>query len=135
MSDLHPRNRKLAVSLPAQGTAGGTSSAVVGEAPYDGVVKAVTFIPNATITGASTNNRKFALVNKKQDGSGTTEIASVTYNNGTNAAGFDRSALTLSGTAANLEIDAGDVLAVVETVNGSGMTHSGGRLQVEVALA
>lgn len=123
---------KLTVPVPAQATAGSVSSTVLCEAPFVGVVAAVSIVPNATITGVATNNRKFALVNKGQTGVGTTEIASVTFASGTNATGFDRKNLTLSVVSGALNVAVGDVLAVVETVNGTGLAHAGLLAQIEV---
>jgi len=123
----------VAGSVPAQGTAATTQSTAIGRAPFKARVTRVTLTPNATITGAATNNRKFALVNKGADGNGTTEVAAITFGNGTNADDFAARELTLSGTAANLQLAPGDVLAVVETVNGSGMTSPGGVAHVELA--
>lgn len=133
MSDTHPLTRKLTAQVPAQATAATDQANAVGVAPWAATVKSVTLIPAALITGAATNNRKFALVNKAQDGSGTTEIASLTFGNGTNAAAHDEKALTLSGTPASLVVAAGDVLAVVETHNGTGMASPGALAVVELS--
>lgn len=133
MTDTAPLTRTLATTIPAQGTAGTAGDQTLGEAPFAGTVTAATLVAEAAITGRATDNRKFAIVNKGTDGLGTREVASITFAAGANAAAFDETALTLTATAANLAVAAGDVLAVVETINGSGMTHSGGLVQVEVS--
>jgi hypothetical protein len=46
---------------------------------------------------------------------------------------FDEKPLTLSGTAANLVVAAGDVLVLDETVTGTGVAHSGYRVEVDIA--
>jgi len=123
----------VGATVPAQATAGTAQSTTIGRAPFAAKVTRVTLTPNATITGAATNNRKFALVNKGADGNGTTEIAGLTFGNGTNADDFDARDLTLSVTAANLVVAEGDVLAVVETINGTGLASPGGHVQVDIA--
>ncbi len=127
VEQLHPKQR---LALEPQGTANATRTTVIGEAPFSGVVSAVTFIANATITGVVTDNRKFAVVNKGQAGAGTTEVAGLTFANGTNAAAADSRAITLSVTPANLVVAVGDVLALVETINGTGLAHGGGLVTV-----
>jgi hypothetical protein len=127
VEQLHP---KQTLTLAPQATAATTKTTVIGEAPYAGVVSSVTFIANATITGVDTDNRKFAVVNKGQSGAGSTEVAGLTFANTVNAAAGDSRAITLSGTPANLVVAQGDVLALVETVNGNGLTHGGGLVTV-----
>ena len=124
-----PITQRLESVFPAQGTAGGTGSTVIGEVQQAGAVTSVTLTPNATITRVATNNRVFTVQNKGQDGTGTTSVATVTFGNGTNAAASDEFSVTLGTTA----VAEGDVLALVETVNGTGATHPGGRVQVEIA--
>src|SRR4051812_27693568 len=98
---VQPTNRKLHASVIPVGTAGNDDVSVIGTVPFDGVVTSVKYIPKTTITGAATNNRTVAVVNKKQDGSGSTSVASLSFGNGTNATAFDETDVTLSGTAAN----------------------------------
>jgi hypothetical protein len=133
MSALHPLVRKLNVPAIAVGTAGNDDVTVIGPVPFNGVVTAVSYIPKAAITGAATNNRTVSVVNKKQDGSGTTAVATLTFGNGTNAAAFDEKAIPLSGTAANLAVAAGDVLAFASTHNGTGIADPGGQLVVTLS--
>jgi hypothetical protein len=133
MGDQAPLTRTIDTAVPAQGTAGTAQDFIGGEAPFDGEVTAVTITPEATITGVASNHRKIALVNKGADGSGTTEIASITFANGTNAAAFDEKALTLSVVEGATEVEEGDQLLIVETIVGTGMTHSGYRAQVTIA--
>lgn len=118
------------ITAPAVGTAGNDASTPAVEAPFDGTVTGVTYVPAATITGAATNNRTVSLVNKGQDGSGTTVVASLNFGNGTNAAAFDEKAITLSVTAADLVVAAGDELAWLSTHIGTGITDPGGRVEV-----
>lgn len=124
-------NRSVVVHT-APVAAGSDFSTTVAEA-VAGTVSAVTIIPDATITGAATNNRTIQLVNKKQDGTGTTVIASINFVNGTNAAAFDSKNLTLSATASDLVVADGDVLALVSTHVGTGVADPGVLAKVTIA--
>src|SRR4051794_30813377 len=127
MPSGQPVTQRLEGNFPAQGTAATTGSTPVGEAQANGNVTSASLTFNAAMTGAATNNRAFTVQNKSQDGTGTTAVATVTFAAGTNAAANDEFALTLGGTTTVAE---GDILALMETVNGTGMTHPGGRVQV-----
>lgn len=134
-SDQHPLPRKLHGYAVPVSTAGNDDTSVIGIAPYDGVVASVTYIPKSTITGAATNNRTIAVVNKAQDGSGATSVASLSFGNGTNATAFDEKALTLSATAADLVVAKGDVLVFTSTHAGTGIADPGGVVVVSFARA
>jgi hypothetical protein len=129
-----PLTRTIAATVPAQGTAGTVQDNVVSEAPFDGTVSAVRLIPEAALTADNTNNRTFRLLNKGQTGAGSTVIASYQSNvAGGSLVAFDEKPLTLSGTAANLVVAAGDVLVLDETVAGTGVAHSGFRVEIDIA--
>lgn len=133
MSDQAPLTETLEAEVPARAAAA-DGTQVIGEAPFDGTVTAVTYIPEATITGANTDTRTVSLVNKGQAGSGSTSVASLALTAGVNAPVDDEKALTLSGTAANLEVVEGDVLAFSSTHAGStGLADPGGHVQVEIS--
>ena len=113
-----------AADHPAQGTAATTESFEVGEAQQDFTVTEVSILPNAALTADATNNRTFTLQNRGSGGSGTTVIATlVTDVAGGNWVAHDEKLMTLSGTAANLNVAQNDVLAVIETVGGTGVAH------------
>jgi hypothetical protein len=59
-------------------------------------------------------------------------MASLALSAGNNAAQADDTALALSGTPANLDFAAGDVLAVVSTATGTGMTLPTGTAEVDL---
>lgn len=114
-----------------QATPATTESFIVGTAALTGVVTEVAIIPEAALTANDTASRTFALYNRKQNGSGTTLVASLT----TNVAGGswvaqDAKLLALSATASDRTVTAGDVLEMVETVTGAGVAHP--QLVVEV---
>jgi hypothetical protein len=113
-------------------TGTGTQTIPVAEAPFAGSVSSVSYTPISTLTGAATNYRTLRLVNKGSDGSGSTVIASLAFSgSGVVATADDEKAITLSGTAANLVVAQGDILAWDETVAGTGLDSPGGLVQVE----
>jgi hypothetical protein len=122
----------LEANVPAQGTAGTTQDWVIGEAESGGTVTDVTIIPEAAVTANATNYRTFRVVNKGQAGAGTTVVASFATDTVTtdDLVAFDEKTITLSGTAANLVLTAGDVLVADETITASGVAHGGYTIKV-----
>ena len=53
--------------------------------------------------------------------------------NGVNATAFDEKTITLTGTAADLNVTAGDVLALFSDSNGTGIVDPGGLVKVSLA--
>jgi len=116
------------------GAASGTDdSFIIGVAPWDGTVTAVTYIPEAAITGANTNTRAIRVRNKGLAGAGTTVVAELQFNTGVDAVAFDEKAITLSGTAANLVVVAGDVLELFSDSVGDGLAEPGGIVKVTLS--
>jgi len=105
---------------------------VVGKAPFAGTITKVEYIPIAAITGADVDSRKIYLHNRGSAGIGTTEIASLQYDAGTDAVAFKADELTLNGTPANLEVAAGDVLAFYSEFLTLGIADPGGTVIVEI---
>lgn len=112
--------------------AGSDLQTVVGEAPEAGTIARVAYIPVSTVTGANTNSRTLTVTNRKQDGTGTTVAATLALTSGVNAAADDEKAVTLSGTAANLAVAAGDVITFESTHVGTGIADPGGRVVIEL---
>lgn len=134
MPDSAPLTRTIKAFVPAQGTANATQDEVIGTAPFAGTVTAVTIVPEAALTAHATNYRTFRLVNKGQAGSGSTVAATFATDTVTtdDLVAFDEKTIPLSGTAADLVVASGDVLAADETVAASGVAHSGYTMQVEI---
>lgn len=128
-----PFGTVLQTQVQPQATAGSNLNSVAFRAPFDATVASVTYAPITAITGANTNTRSVSLVNKGQAGAGTTVIATIQYNSGVNAAAADENAVTLSGTAANLNVAAGDILQWQSTAVGTGIADPGGLVCVTVA--
>ena len=105
---------------------------ILAECPFDGTVTAVSYTPDAAITGANTNTRRVALVNRGSAGTGTTIVAELQFNSGVDAVAGDEETITLSGTAANLEVTQGDILAWESEAVGTGLADPGGLVQVGI---
>jgi len=134
MSETAPLVKKLEATVPAA-TKEATQDQVIGEVPFDGTVTSVSIVPEANGTAHAANFRTFSVLNKGAAGSGSTSVAALATDTVTtdDLKAFDEKAVPLSGTAANLEVTAGDILAVVETVAAEGLAHSGYKVQVEIS--
>lgn len=126
-----PLKKTYQRNVVAVGTAGNDLNTDIVQADLAGVVKSVSYIPAATITGAATNNRTLNLVNKGAGGAGTTVIATLNFANGTNATADIAKAITL-GVAANLAVAAGDILQWQSVHIGTGITDPGGLVVVVI---
>lgn len=81
-------------------------------------------IPQAAHSGADTNNITLQLLNRELDGSasaGVAVTAAKEYDSGTDLVAFDEDALVLSSTAANLLVEADEVLTLAKVENGTGL--------------
>jgi hypothetical protein len=132
MADSAPlvRNYKATVAAVAAGSDKETN---VVDVEFAGTVSAVTYVPDTVLTGANTDSRTLVLVNKGQSGAGTTIVATKAFTSGVNAAADDETAITLSGTAANLVVAAGDILAWQSNhVGSTGLADPGGMVVVGI---
>jgi hypothetical protein len=120
-------------SVPAR-AAGVDGTEPLGRVPFDGVVKSVTYLARADISGANTDTRTVSIINKGADGLGATSVASLAMTSGVDSVASKEKALTLSGTAANLNVTEGDVLAFLSAHSGStGLADPGGVVMVKIA--
>lgn len=127
-----PQQRTVTEQVAAVSTAGSSDTTNIAEAPYAGKVSAVGYVADSTLTGANTNTRSVTLVNKGQTGAGSTVVATLTFNSGTNATAADEVTVPLSGTAANLVVASGDVLQWQSTAVGTGLADPGGLVRVQI---
>lgn len=116
-----------------QATVGSDTNSNIIRCPSDATVTAVTYAPVTAITGANTNTRSVSLVNKGASGAGSTVVATIQYNSGVNAAAADENTVTLSGTPANLNVSAGDILQWQSTHVGTGIADPGGLVCVTLS--
>ncbi|MFG3476471.1 hypothetical protein ACGF3K_14565 [Streptomyces sp. NPDC047980] len=120
-------------NVPAVSTANASDDTVLGQAPFACTVTSVQYVPEAAITGAATNHRSVSLVNKGQAGSGSTSVATLAFDSGVNASANDEKTITLSGTAANLTLAAGDTLQWRSVAVGTGIADPGGVVRVTIS--
>lgn len=134
MADSAPLTRTLEAFVPAA-TKEATQDQVIGEAPFAGTVTSVVIVPEAAGTANATNFRTFRVINKGQGGAGTTVVASFATDTPTtdDLKAFDEKTITLSATAADLVVAAGDVLAADETKAAEGLAHSGYTIKVTIS--
>jgi hypothetical protein len=105
----------------------------VGEAPFAGTVSEASYTPDAAVTGANTETRTISLINRGQDGTGTTVVATLALTSGVNLVSGDEKQLTLSAVAGATTVASGDVLAFKSTHSGStGLADPGGLVQASI---
>jgi hypothetical protein len=100
------------VGVPVASTGAGADASGLTVAPFAGTLSAASIISLTTLTGANTESRTLQVFNRGQAGSGTTLMASKAFTSGVNATAEDETSLTLSVTAADLVVAAGDVVEV-----------------------
>ena len=120
------------VAVQPVATAGNDLNTNIIIAERAGTVTSVTYSTVTAITGANTNTRSVSLVNKGQSGAGTTVIATLQFDSGVNTTASDEKAITLSATAANLVVAAGDVLQWQSTHLATGIADPGGLVAVTI---
>lgn len=103
-------------------------------AEFAGSLTSAQYIPVATLTGANTDSRTLRVINKGAAGSGSTVMASKAFTSGVNATAFVPTTITNSGTAANLDFAAGDVLDFNSLhVGATGLADPGGTIVITVS--
>lgn len=127
-----PGTHTCRVYIPGQATAATTDIWPV-FAPQDNIkVTGIRWTPAAAVTGDNTNYYSAAFQNRGTAGNGTTAITTTkAYTSGVNSVAHDTEAFTLHATAANREVDAGEVIALVRTVAASGLAMPDGLVEVD----
>ena len=128
-----PNVKFITGSAPARAAAAdGTEP--LGRVPFNATITSITYLARAGITGANTDTRDVSVVNKGTDGLGSAVPGIVHFVSGNNAVANKEKELTLSATAADLEVDEGDILAVVSAhVGSTGLADPGGVVLVKIA--
>lgn len=112
--------------VPAAGAGGGSWVA-----PTNFLIVSATIVWGAAITGAATNNFLISFFNRGAAGAGTVQWGTaITYASGVNATKANPNVVTLSSTAADLLVAAGDVISAEITSNGTGLICPGGTVQL-----
>ncbi|MGH8575339.1 MAG: hypothetical protein ACREXJ_00135 [Gammaproteobacteria bacterium] len=123
-------DRTLTIPVAGQATAATVDEFSGLVAPFDLKITAAKWIPAAAITANASNYFTLTLRNRTT-GAGTALPASRSYA-ATNSTAFVAEAMTLSGTAADLEVAEGDLLTVEKLVTGTGLAMPDGVVQVTV---
>jgi hypothetical protein len=101
--------------------------------PVKGTIVKVTYIPSAAVTANATNFRTLTIRNKGTNGlAGTTAVASRSWA-ATNSVLSTPEPFTLSGTPANLLVQAGDVLDLNQTAAAAGLIIPAGAFSIYIA--
>jgi hypothetical protein len=132
MSMKAPLVSTIRTVMGAVGTAGNDLTSPAGQAPFAGVVSAVRYIPTAALSGANTNSRTLNLYNRGQAGSGTTVVASLALLASVDLVANDEKAITLTATAADRVVAAGDTLDWESLHILTGITDPGGVLEIDI---
>jgi hypothetical protein len=131
MSMRAPLIWELTADVPGVGTTVVQSGIILGEVPESATLTEVAIIPWAAVTASTNGFRTVNVFNRGTTGTGTVLAASLD----TSVTGFtdnDERLATLA-TAANLILNAGDVLEVTETVQSSGVAHGGYHIVAKVS--
>src|SRR5213593_1083481 len=122
----------IAVPYGAAGITGGGELLV----PYPMKINAASWLAGAAITGQATNFFTLSFFNRGGAGAGTVQWATaIAYSSGgVTAAKATPVALTLSSTASDLLIAAGDVLSVEITTTGTGLICPGGAVYLNATM-
>ncbi len=105
--------------LESTGNAASTGNLPAWVAPFNVEVTAAQLVPAAAITADGTNYAIYTLTRHTAGASATT-VATRSWI-ATNSVALTPESMTLSGTAANLLLTAGDTLSIVKTVAASGL--------------
>jgi hypothetical protein len=134
MTTLKELRGDLVFTLPVAAIAGGSVGETPGLVlPFNATVTGVKWVPAANITANGTNFFTLILRNRGAAGSGTAQAATRAYS-ATNGVAHTAENMTLSGTAADLQLAAGDVLTVQKTEGGTGLAMPAGVVQVSVRV-
>lgn len=118
---LHITARTATVAM------GATATHSLFRAPFDLDILAARFVADAAMTGDNTNSKIVELRNEGTDGTGAVAVAAAdTFGTGDNLVAQSPRAFTLSATAADLELDAGEVLSAVITELAAGIAWPAG---------
>jgi hypothetical protein len=121
---------QLNFATTAMVAAGTAKEDIVFRAPFNMTITAVDWTPSAAVTANGTNFATVSLRNRTT-GAGTALPASRSYA-ATNSAAATPETMTLSATASDLSVAAGDVLSVQMTVTGTGIQLPQGMVRVTV---
>ena len=112
------------IFLPYQ--AANTTGGVSWYVPWNLTITSASLIPSAAITANGTNYLTVSFFNRGAAGAGTTQWATARSYAAGNSVKATAETLTLSSTAADLNLTAGDVVQIEITPTASGLIWPGG---------
>lgn len=110
-------------------TAGSDKEEALFRAPFACTVTAVEWTPSSNVTGDDTNYFTLTIYNRTT-GAGSTVVAQLAFVTGVNATANTPKTITLSGTAANLNLAADDVITASKVHTASGLACPTGSVRV-----
>lgn len=117
--------------IPGQSTANSADVWTLLVADENIKVTAVKWVPDAAVTGNDTNYFSLVIRNEGTDGTGTTALTSTkAYTTGVDSVAQVPESLTMSTTAADVLVDAGEVISMVRAVAASGLAQPDGLCEV-----
>jgi hypothetical protein len=119
------------VAVAGQATAGTPDEFTLIRVPYNATLVAAYWIPKAAVTADATNFAQLTVRNRGAAGAGTTKPAARTYA-AVNSVAFVAEAMTLSATAADLALVAGDVLTAEKLVTATGVALPPGTIELHL---
>jgi hypothetical protein len=122
------------IVLPVAMAAAGTDDEYPGfTLPWNGTITGAKWTPLAAVTANGTNFTTLSLRNRKADASGSVLPASRSYA-ATNSVAFVPEQLTLSSTAADLSVAAGDHITAQRVHTAAGLVVPAGVIEVTVKV-
>lgn len=118
--------------IPSQATLGTDDNWPLFRALYDCTITGVTFVPADAVTANATHYSVYTATRYTAGATGTA-VASRTWA-ATNSVAETPEAMTLSATAANLVLTAGDTLSMVKTHGGNGVVIPDGAVIIDYKL-
>lgn len=131
MTQLKELSGPHTVHVPVTAMAGATTDneQTVFTAPFNCTITGVKWIPSAAVTANGTNYSTLSVRNRKGDASGSALPASRSYA-ATNSTAFVPEDMTLSTTATDLQLAAGDSLTAQMIHTGTGVVIPAGTLRI-----
>lgn len=119
-----------AIAAATDAATDGVNASFVAIMPFKGTITRVQFVPSAAVTANGTNFRTITMRNKGTQGlSGTTAVASRAWS-AVNSVLSTPEDYTLSGTAANLEVNQGDAFDLSQAHTGTGLIIPAGAFTI-----
>lgn len=119
------------VAIAGQATAGTADEFPLVRVPYNASLVAAYWIPKAAVTADATNYVTLTVRNRGAAAAGTAKPASRSYA-ATNSVAFVAEAMTLSATAADLLLTAGDILTAEKLQAGTGVALPAGTIELHL---